>query len=172
MPLSKQEKKELIDSYVENIEKSNMLFVLRPQGLNPVEASEFKKTLFDTEGSFNVVKNTLFKIALKNTNVGMELEEGENAVVFSEGDLSEVAKIVEEFIKGSKQVEFRQGLIEGKVISKEEFEELANLPSREVLLAQVLSGMEGPITGFVRVLAGNISGFINVVNAIQEQKQQ
>ncbi len=172
MPLSKKEKKELIDSYVENIEKSNMLFVLQPQGLNPVEASEFKKILYETQGTFNVVKNTLFKIALKNTEVGLNLEEGENAVVFSTGDSTEIAKIVEEFIKGSKQIEFRKGVVEGKIINKEEFEALASLPSREVLLAQVLSGMEGPITGFVRVLSGNIAGFINVVNSIKDQKQQ
>ncbi len=171
MALSKQEKKELIEAYTKNLKNSSMLFVLKPTGLNPISASDFKKKLYDNQSQFNVVKNTLFKIALNQTNTPINLDKGENAVVTSQGDLATIAKLVEEFIKSEEKVEFRQGLIEGKVITDVEFKSLANLPSREVLIAQVLSGMQGPITAFVRVLSGNISGFVNVVNAIKDRKQ-
>ena len=63
------------------------------------------------------------------------------------------------------------GFVEGQEIDESQFQTLADLPSREVLLAQVLATMQAPISGFVRVAGGNLTGFMNVLNAIKNQKE-
>lgn len=172
MALSKAEKKALVEEYKQRLSDTDALFVMQPKGINPNEASELKKKLYDSNASFNVVKNSLFRIALKESNIELEVDEGENAVVFTEGDFSAVAKMLSDFISDTEKAEFRAGVIQQAVITKDQFIALSNLPSREVLLAQVLSGMQAPITGFVRVLNGNLSGLVNVINAIKDQKSE
>lgn len=172
MALTKTRKQELVEEYKAKIQNAKAMFVLKPQGITPNEASELKKQLYEQDSSFNVVKNTLFKIALKDANAEIELQDGENAVVFAGEDFPTVAKTVSEFIKNSKKAELKNGYVEGKLIDSAQFEMLSNLPSREVLIAQVLSTMQAPITSFVRVLNGNLVGFARVVNAIKEQKEK
>jgi large subunit ribosomal protein L10 len=172
MALTKAKKKALVEDYKSKIQNSKAMFVLRPQGITPNEASELKKKLYDQDSSFNVVKNTLFRIALKDANAEIEVSEGENAVIFAGEDFPGVAKTITEFIKESKKAEIRNGFVEGKLIDKVQFETLSNLPTRDVLVAQVLATMQAPITSFVRVLNGNLVGFARVVNAIKEQKEK
>ncbi len=171
MALTKKEKKELLEQYKTKLENAKALFVINPKGLTPNQVSELKKQLFEINSSFNVVKNSIFKIALKEINIEIPIEKGEHAVLFANvEDFTSAAKILYEFMKEAEDLEFKVGFVEQNIINKIQFEELANLPSREVLIAQVLNVMQAPITGFVRVLNGNITQFINVINAIKEQK--
>lgn len=170
MALTKDDKKALIERYKGKISEAKALFVLKPQAITPNEASELKKKLYEQDSSLNVVKNTLFKIALKDSGIQIEIEGGENAIVFAGDDFPAVAKIIKEFIKETEKAEIQRGFVEGQIIGVDQFNTLADLPSRDVLIAQVLSTIEAPISSFVRILSGNISGFINVVNAIKEQK--
>ena len=169
MSLTKDKKKAL-DNYKQRVTESDAVFIIQPKGVTPNEASDLKKKLSASNATFNVVKNTLFKIALKDANIDLNLDEGENAAIFAKGDFSVVAKDIDEFISETEEAEFRTGIVQNSVITKEQFVTLSNLPSREVLLAQVLATMQGPISGFVRVLNGNLSGFVNVVNALKEQR--
>lgn len=170
MPRTRDQKKQKIEEYKEQIENSKALFFVRPKGITPNQAVELKKALYTELANFNVVKNTLFRIALKDAGINIELEDQENAIVFSDEKISAVAKIIKEFIKETEKAEIRAGFVEGKRISEAEVNALAELPSRDVLLAQVLATMQAPVSGFVRVLDGNLSGFVNVVNAIKDQK--
>ncbi len=172
MALTKTQKKNLIKEYEKKIKSSTALFIVNPKGLTPNEVAKLKKELFDLESSFNVVKNSLFKIALENTGVSIEIDKGEHAVLFANiEDFTQAAKILADFMKETEQMEFRVGFIEGNVIDTDQFKQLAELPSREVLLATVLNTMQAPITSFVQVLNGNITNFMNVVNAIKNQKE-
>ncbi|MBD3279960.1 50S ribosomal protein L10 [Candidatus Dojkabacteria bacterium] len=170
MALTKKNKEDMIDEYSAKIEAAEAVFVVRPKGISPNEASDFKKILNEKDASFNVVKNTLFKIAVEKSDKKITIGDGENAVVFTGGDAVDVAKALSDFIKETEKVEFRMGFAEGQEIDQTQFKTYADLPSREVLLAQLLATMQGPITGFVRVANGNLSGFMNVLNAIKDQK--
>lgn len=172
MAQTRKNKVALVEDYKAKIQNAKAMFVLKPQGITPNEASELKKKLYDQDSSFNVVKNTIFRIALKDAQAEIEVQDGENAVVFAGEDFPGVAKTISEFMKTSKKAELRNGLVEGKLIDSAQFEVLSNLPSREVLIAQVLATMQAPITSFVRVLNGNLVGFARVVNAIKEQKEK
>src|SRR5687768_6307405 len=98
MALSKEGKAKADEEYEVNIKEAKAMFIVSPKSVTPNEATKFKKALYENEASFNVVKNSLFRIALKNSNVGLELEEGENAVIFSGYKISEVAKLIATFI--------------------------------------------------------------------------
>ena len=172
MALSKSKKKELVNEYKKRISEAKAFFVLQPKGVTPNEASELKIQLFEKDSTFSVVKNTLFRIALKEAEVDIEIADGEHAIVFSQDDFPEVAKIVDEFLASDEKGTFKSGFVEGQIISSEQFTNLSSLPSREVLLAQILATMQAPISGFVRVLNGNLYEFVNVVNAIKDQKHE
>ncbi|HOB19707.1 MAG TPA: 50S ribosomal protein L10, partial [Candidatus Atribacteria bacterium] len=81
------------------------------------------------------------------------------------------AKILTENIKKLKKMELKAGLIDGKVIDVDGVKALAELPSREELIAKMLGSMNAPITGLVRVLNGPIRGLVVALNAIREQKE-
>ncbi|MBN1915424.1 50S ribosomal protein L10 [Candidatus Dojkabacteria bacterium] len=173
MAKTKDEKKQSVAEYRDRLRLSKAVYLIEPKGITPNEATELKKALFNLNSQFNVVKNSLFKLALKDE--GMDLDEdlldGPNAAVFtSEQSLSEAAKIISKFIKDSEKGEIKGGILDGKFVSKDQVEALANLPSREQLLAQVVGTMYAPVSGFVNVLAGNIRSILYVLNAVKEQK--
>jgi large subunit ribosomal protein L10 len=95
--------------------------------------------------------------------------EGPNALAFSKDPVA-VAKILTEFAKTNKAFEIKAGLLEGKLISFDNIKDLADLPSREVLLARVLSGMMAPLNGMVNVLQGPMRNFAQVLEAYRKQQ--
>ncbi|MEG2570890.1 MAG: 50S ribosomal protein L10, partial [Clostridia bacterium] len=122
---------------------------------------------------YNVIKNTLIRFAAKSIGYDSleDVLSGTTAVAISMTDPVAPAKIIAEFAKKSKDVfNIKAGFVDGKVIDSAEVQALAELPSREVLIAKMLGSMQAPITGFVRVLSGNITGLAIALNAIAEQK--
>ncbi|MBE6928827.1 MAG: 50S ribosomal protein L10, partial [Ruminococcaceae bacterium] len=96
---------------------------------------------------------------------------GTTALAISPSDPVAAAKVLSEFAKKSNgSFTIKAGFVDGKVINADEVKALADLPSREVLVAQVLGGLNAPISGFVNVLNGNLRGLVVALNAIAEQK--
>lgn len=172
MAKSKQEKKRLIESYVGWLNDSPALFIVEPTKITPNDATELRKKLINLNASFNVVKNTLFKKALEQVgrSIPEETVEGENAIVFCKGEASESAKIVFDFMKENDKGSIKGGLLDGAQLSALDVEQLAKLPSREILLATTLAAFQAPISGFVNVLNANIVSFVNVLKNISDNK--
>ena len=101
-----------------------------------------------------------------------EILKGPSSIAFSMADAVPAAKIASEFAKDHEALEIKSGILDGKVISTDMIESLAKLPSREVLIAQVLGGLNAPIQGLANVLSGTIRGLAVVLNAIAEKKEQ
>lgn len=176
MARSKEQKQQLVEDYKEKIKGAKALFVIEPKGLSANESVEIKKALYDLDSSFNVVKNSLFKIALTESEfeVRDEITTNQKAIIFSGEQISESAKVIKEFLskkENKDKMEFVLGYLDGKLIEGSQIRELADLPSKDVMLAQVLATMKAPISGFVNVLAGNTRNLVNVLNAIKEQKE-
>jgi large subunit ribosomal protein L10 len=95
---------------------------------------------------------------------------GPTAMAVSETDPVAPAKVLSEYAKKFDKLELKVGVVEGKVIDIEGIKALAELPSREVLIARVLGGFNAPISGFVNVLNANLKGLVVALNAIAEQK--
>jgi len=119
------------------------------------------------------VKNTLLSMAAKGTDVSVlnDAFKGPNAIITSKDDAVAPAKVLVKFAKDNKKLEIKAAAMNGKVLSMDEIEALATMPSREIMLATVLSAMNAVPTSMVRVLSGVPSAFLNVVNAIKEQKE-
>src|SRR5699024_7020918 len=96
---------------------------------------------------------------------------GPNAIAFGFDDPVQAAKITDEFAKKHKNLEIKAGIVDGKIIDIEEIKHLASLPSKEVLVAQALGGLNAPITGFANVLQGTIRNLVYALNAVVEKQE-
>lgn len=173
MAKSRSQKQDTVAAYRAQLEKASAVYFVDTKGLTAIETSDLKKKLYDLNSNLNVVKNRLMLIALKEEGYGIpaQMEEGQNAVVFSdEANLSAAAKIIAEFNKESKKGEIKAGILFKKVLSSSEVKELAELPGMDQMRAIFLGTLNAPVTGFVTALAGNIRNLGYALNAIKDLK--
>jgi large subunit ribosomal protein L10 len=174
MAKTRDQKKDIVSFYKEKLENAKGVYFLGSKGISATDASDMKKALYDHDSYYHIVKNRLFHIALKDMGfeVAEEIKEGQQAVIFaSEVGLTEAAKVVKEYIKENEEIQVRLGMLDGGYITKEQVQELADLPSKDEMIARVLATMNAPLTGFVNVLAGNVRSIVNVINALKDQKE-
>ena len=176
MAKSKKQKQEMVEQLSDLIKASDALLVVSPKDVDPNEAADLKIQLDSIGARYHLIKNSLFKLALEEAGL-VEKDSnyevtGQNAVVFVGEKSPEAAKILKTFIKETEKAEFKEGFLEGRHLGSEEVKALADLPSKEELIAQVVGTMNAPIAGFVRVLGGNISGLLNVINSYKDQKSE
>lgn len=168
-----EEKQKVVASIQDKLAGSKLVIFTDYRGLNVDEMTELRTKLRIPGVEFKVCKNTMLSFALRN--LGYESFEeslfGPNAVLFSSEDLVTPAKVITEFARTHKKLEVKMALIEGKMFQPDAVKNLAELPPREVLIAQVLGTMQAPITSFVRVLNANITGLARAIDQIREKKQ-
>lgn len=171
MVISKERKQELIADYTDKLTRSEAVIFTDYRGLPVKELERLRRQLRESKSAFQVVKNTLLKRALQE--VGLSVPEkilrGPTALSYCFEDATATVKILTEFAKETEVLTFKGGLLGPRFISVEEIQTLAKLPSREVLLAQLMGGFQAPIRGLVNVLAGPIRGLVNVLQARAEQ---
>ena len=173
MPSNKilEQKKQVVTDLTEKIKSAQSIVLADYRGLTVEQDTELRNALRKAGVEYKVVKNTLTSLAAKES--GLELDEfltGPTAMAISSSDAVAPAKVLSEFAKKFEKLELKVGVVEGKVIDLEGVKALAELPSREVLIAKVLGGFNAPISGFVNVLNGNMRGLVVALNAIAEQK--
>ena len=168
-----EDKRQLVEEIKNKFQEAQSAVLVDYRGLNVEEVTELRSK-FRTEGvDYKVYKNTMMRFAVREAGLEGLSEHlvGPTAVAFGLEEPVGAAKIINEFSKKHKNLEIKAGMVDGKVINIEEVRDLANLPSREELIAKVLGGFNSPITGFVNVLQGNIRGLALALNAIKEQKE-
>ncbi len=144
------------------------------RGLNAAEMTALRKELREAGVEFKVLKNTLTIIAAEKLEMNdlIPLLSGPTAFAFGYEDPVVAAKIISEFAKKNKNLEIKGGILEGKVLDPAGVGNLADLPSREVLLSMVARAMQGPLAGMVNVLQGNIRNFVYALEAVRKQKEE
>jgi len=173
MSKTKNQKQNLIDVYKASLDQYPTFFILEPLAVNPREATALKKDLAVLKSKYNLVKNSLFEKALESNNLPViSLGKGQHAIVFSGDQVSETAKIVKKHAsaKDKERLVIMGGILNGKEITAIQVNSLADLPSKEVLLSQLLNVMNGPVRNFLYVLKGNIKELTYVLKAIEEKK--
>jgi len=168
-----EQKKEIVQSLHDKFARSKIVILTDYKGLDVAAITSLRKKLRDAGIEYKVVKNTLLVLASEDTDVALIKEhfKGPSAVALSYDDPVSPAKVLTEFAKENEKLEIKVGTIGGKMIDLSEIKALASLPSREVLLAKVLSAMNGVPTSLVRVLNAVPQQFLNVLLAIKEQKE-
>ncbi|NPV26982.1 MAG: 50S ribosomal protein L10 [Firmicutes bacterium] len=165
-------KKQVVTEIREKLQRSKSAVLTDYRGLNVKEVTKLRNQLREAGIEYRVVKNTLATIAVKDIGLD-ELEvylKGPTAIAFSDDPVAP-AKILSEFAKTNKNFAIKGGVLEGKVIDLEGVKALADLPSREVLLAKVVGAMQAPITAWVNVLQGPIRKFVYALDAVRKQKE-
>ena len=120
-----------------------------------------------------IAKKTLLTIAAKDAGItGVEATDlsGSILTAVSYSDEVSAAKVLKDFVKENEAFALQAGVLEGKLIAKDEVKSLADLPSKEQLLGQLVGTLNAPISGFVNVLAGNLRGLVTVLDAINKTK--
>jgi len=170
--VARPEKEAVVKELTDKFSSAKSLVITDYLGLNVAEMTELRSKLREAGVEFKVVKNTLATIAAND----VEMDEmtkyfsGPTAIAFGEEDAVSPAKILVEYAKDHEVLEVKAGLLNGEIIAKEKVEALAEIPSREELLAKAFASMKAPLTGLVNVLQGNIRGLVQVLNQIKEEK--
>lgn len=168
----RKEKVRVIDTLQELFSKCNVGILTDYRGLPAQEMTNMRRTLRQSGVDYKVVKNTLARFAVQR--VGREelasLFDGPVAVAFSYGDITELAKLVAGYIQASKtSLTIKGGFLGDRQLTSEEVKAIATLPSREVLLAMVVGGIQSPISTLMRCLTAPIQGVIGVLQARIQQ---
>lgn len=168
-----QAKSQNVEEIKEKISKAQSVVVVDYRGLNVEQLTELRSRYRKAGVEYKVYKNTMMRFAFKDSGLEEfnQFLKGPNAVAFGYDDPVQVAKITSEFAKENDKLEIKAGIVDGKVIDVNGVKDLANLPPREVLIAQVLGGFNAPIQGFANVLQGTIRSLAIVLNAIAEKQE-
>lgn len=172
MAKTKVQKKELLNQYKDRILQYKGIVVVRPNGILPNEINEFRKELFDMGAQFNVVKNSIFKIALKESNLPEieSLNAGENAVLFMGEDFVSPSKQLKKFVEATKpkdkdvKIELLGGILEGNLLSKEEATALSEMPDKKGSISMILGILDNAISGVVNVLEDAPRSYVTIID--------
>jgi large subunit ribosomal protein L10 len=171
--VDREDKRKLVADFHTRLEKAQGAFLMDYQGLNVETVNRLRKALREVDAEFQVVKNRLLKLACQGTDTALLEEQmrGPSAIAVTYEDVVGPAKVLVDFSKEFKQLEIKSGQIMGKAIDAEGVKRLAELPGKDVLLAQVLTAMQGVPASLVRVLNGVLVKLLNVLKAIQQEKE-
>jgi large subunit ribosomal protein L10 len=159
---------EVLDSF-----KAHPDFIITTyMGSSVSDLEGLRKNLKKTSADYMVVKNSILKIAFEKMKLAEEASKIESGmgISFSGGDIVSTCKTVVSFAKDHNKFKIKGAIIDGKSVTPDKVKELASLPSRQVLLTQVVVGMKSPITGFVNTLSGVLRKFVYCVDAIKTKK--
>ena len=167
------EKVAMIATLKETMKNAKGAVLTDYRGIKVAQDTKLRRKMREAGVQYSVIKNNMASIAAKEAGIeGLDdYLKGPLAMVSSDKDPVAAAKLISEFIKENRIMEIKGGLVEGKVIDAEGVKALANLPSREVLLARLLGSMQSPIPGFVTVLQGNIRNLVYALDAVRQQKE-
>ncbi len=172
---NRQKKEKLVAEIAEKMSRSKALVFSNYEGLTHQQLEELKRGLKKADAELLVAKNTLLKLALKQNNLPVDETTVEQlqkptATLFAYSDVVLPLKELSKMIKALKMPVVKYGILEGKNISADQVQKLATLPSREVLLGQVVGMLNSPIQGLHSALNGTIVKFVMTLNAIQKTK--
>jgi large subunit ribosomal protein L10 len=170
--LNRTSKEKAVAELAQKLASAKVMFLADYRGLNVDQVNKLRGELRGVSVEYLVAKNTLLKLAAKGT--GAECLNGHFAgptsIAIASGDPVAPAKILTGFAKANAKFELKAAALDGTLLSIEDIKVLAELPSREVLLATVLRSFNAPATNFVGVLAAIPRSLVQVLAAIQDQK--
>jgi large subunit ribosomal protein L10 len=161
----------LIENLLEKVNASPFIFVVDYTGLKVDKFTELRKRLKNAGAEVHVYKNRLVKKAAERASLPVELADalkGQSAVVTGAQDVCAAAKIMKTFSDEFEKPQIKAGVLDGKYLSADGIKALADLPSREVLLAQLLGVLQAPASKLVRLLNEPAAALARVLNAKAE----
>lgn len=172
--LLRQKKEDEVKKLKEKLAKIKAAVFVSYKGLTVANAEKLRRALRAEKSEYKVAKKTLLDVAIKEAGLPetkISEMEGQIGVALDYDGETGALKVVDQMIKsGVTALKIVGGIIEGKVFNAIDIKLLAGLPGKKELRGQVVNVIASPLTGFVRVLNGNIVGLINVLKAKSELK--
>jgi large subunit ribosomal protein L10 len=168
-----EEKKQIAQDLHEKFSKSKVVIVTEYKGLDVAAISDLRKKLRESGIEYRVAKNTLLERASEGTDAALIKDsfKGPSAIALSYNDPVAPAKVLVKYAESNKKLVIKSGVLNGKALDLNAIKALSTMPPREVVLAQLLSAMNGVPAAFVRVLNEIPRKFLYVLQAIKNQKE-
>ena len=159
MPLTKEEKKQILEELKEKIDKQKSIVFSDFTGLKVKDLSDLRKTMKKQNCELKVAKKTLISLALKDKNINLDLDNLKGEIALGFGYIDEVSpfKIIYNFTKDKENLKILGGLISGEFYGKDQAVALAQLPSKEEILAQLFFSAQSSFFGIFNSLQRNLS---------------
>ena len=172
--MDRSRKEQVVAELQEKLKDVKLAILVDYSGLNVRKITELRNELRKSDAELRVIKNTLFKLASKNSEFKLfdDHLQGPLALIMNFGDVVEPTKALIDFAKKNAELELKVGIMSGTFLTKEQIQELSELPSREVLLGKLLSIMVGAQTSLVSVLSGVPRQFVQLLEAYRAQKEK
>ena len=156
----------------ESLSKAKAVYFTEFHGLNVGEITKLRSEFFKADVEFKVAKNTLVKLAAKDNNIEVadDLLRGSTALTISFGEPVTPAKVIKNFRKDSDLPEVKGILFDGEFIPGSEYDRLADLPSKEELLAKLVSMLNNPLQKLVNTFNAPIQNTLGALNNLKENK--
>ncbi len=173
MAISREKKEKIVADLVEKFSRSQALIMTDYRGLKVEEMRTLRNRLREESCGYHVVKNNLVKLAMEK--VGLPFEEvlfaGPTAIGFCYEDVVAPAKALVNYAKETKTLSIRGGLMASRVVSEGEMISLSQLPTRDELLAQMITQLQAPLVGLVNFLSDSLRALIYLLQARAEQME-
>jgi large subunit ribosomal protein L10 len=172
--LAKKEKIDEVNELREIFKSDCGLIFTDHSGLKAEDAVRVRDRLIEINSYLKIIKNTLALIAaedvFKDINI-KEILKGPTSIVVSSKDIISAAKVISDFSEELDALKIKAGILENKLLSSEEMEKLAKLPSRELLLGSLMISIKSPIIKLINILDSLTRGLVLVLDAIREKKK-
>lgn len=173
MAITKEKKKQVVDSLVEQIKNAKSAVLVDFKGTTVGDLEDVRNELRQSKANMKVIKKTLIKMALQNA--GMDVEkmpelEGEIAMAFSQESEIDAPKVIGNAVKSKKTMRILGGLMENKFLSIQDIVELSTLPTREELLGKFVGTIAAPVNNFVWALQDVAGRFVRVLGEVGKLK--
>jgi large subunit ribosomal protein L10 len=172
MPLTRNQKQNIITDLESKIEKQKSIVFMDFTGVKVKELAKLRENLKENGSEMKVAKKSLMEIALKNKNIELDSKklDGEVAMVFGYEDEIAPSKAVYQFSKENQKAKILGGFLENKFYEMADVIKLAELPSKQQLLGMLLGTISAPATNLVGVLSGNMRKLVFALSQIKEKK--
>lgn len=172
MAITKQKKAEVVADLTEKLNSAKSAVFVNFSGLTVAAASKLRNECRSAGVNYLVAKKSLMKIACDSAKVAIDPKtfSGEVAIAMSAIDEVIAPKILAAFAKNNEAIKFVGGILDKKMLSREEIINLSKIPSKDELLSKLVGSLNAPISGFVNALAGNLRNLVGVLNAIKDTK--
>ncbi len=172
MPKTKAQKQTILNQLAENITKQKAMVFVNYKGLKVKDMLALRDQLKLVGSKLVIAKKTLLSKVMKEKGIGIDFKgmEGQVGAIFAFEDSLAPMKTANTLAKSNENLKILGGYFENEIQSAASIVAIANLPSREQLLAQLVGTLAAPMSGFARVLQGNIKGLVIALNAIKNKK--
>ncbi len=172
--MDRSKKGQVIEDLHKKLGRASAAILTDYKGLTVAEITSLRDSLAVEKIDYQVVKNTLMRLACKQTDISVLEPElsGTCAVVIAYGDPAVPAKIIKKFSKSNEKLKLKAGALGSRLINADQILALADLPPKEELLSKMLGTLNAVPTGLVTVLSGVPRAFVGVLAAIERQKQE